>query len=148
MIWNWPKQGSALDAPMLALQGVLLLREKVTRPLERVLTTDATVTTLIAVPVPVDTSVKCTGEVVARRTGGAAGSANDGAGYDVRFVATNSAGTAALIGSATVTVIGESQAAWTVTVDASGGTIRVRVTGAADNTIQWRWAGRTISVKE
>jgi hypothetical protein len=139
--------GTALDAPMKALENVLLLREKVTRPLSRVQTTNATVTTLHEVSVPVDTTVKVTGEVVARRIGGVAGSANDGAGYDVRFVAKNTSGTAALIGAGTVTAIGESQAGWDVTL-ASGGNIRVRVTGAVDNTVEWRWAGKTISVKE
>lgn len=111
-------------------------------------TTDATVTTLYEADVPVDKTVIVTGYVVARRTGGSGGSANDGAGYRVEFVAKNTSGTAALIGAGSVTVLGESQAGWDVTLSASGGTIRVRVTGAASNNITWAWTGRTLSVKE
>lgn len=149
MIWSWPKIGNAaIDTPMKALENVLLLREKVVRPLSRVATTDATVTTLHEVPIPVDTTVGVTGYVVARRTGGSAGSANDGAFYTVTFAAKNTSGTAALIGAGTVTAVGESQAGWDVTLSASDGVIRVRVTGAADNNVQWRWGGKTLSVKE
>jgi hypothetical protein len=111
-------------------------------------TTDATVTTLLTLIIPVNTVVKVWGQVVARRTGGVAGATNDGAGYTVDFVATNTAGTAAIIGAASVTAIGESQAAWAVTVTFSGGNALVRVTGAAANNVTWIWSGKTLTVED
>lgn len=149
MQWHWPKFPGALavlDGPMKALESALAASAKYAPIQARVATTDATVTTLTALTIPVDTTVVVDGWVVARRTGGSSGSANDGAGYRVQFVAKNTSGTAALIGSGTVTTLGESQAGWDVTLSASGATIRVRVTGAANNNISWRWSGRSLSV--
>ena len=152
MTWNWTgmadrQLGPQLNGPMKKLENELAQSAKVLPGQHVVRTTDATVTTLYAYPVPVDQTTLIAGVVVARRTGGSAGSANDGAGYRVEVVAKNSAGTAAVIGD-DVTAVGESQAGWDVTVDASGGTIRVRVTGAADNNVTWTWSGKTLSVKE
>ena len=83
---------------------------------------------------------------MARRTGGASGATNDGAGYRVEFCAKNTTGTAALIGAGTVTVLGESQGGWDVTLSASGGNILIRVTGAAANNVSWAWSGKTLSI--
>lgn len=102
----------------------------------RVTTTDATVTTLATIPVPASTTLGVTGYVVARRTGGSAGTAEDGAYYRVETVYKNAAGTATAIGT-TVTAIGESQAAWDVTVSQSGGNVLIQVTGAVDNNVTW-----------
>lgn len=149
-MWAWQKLGgswSVLDTQMKDLQNFLQLSQKTRTASARAKTTDATVTTLETIPVPVDTVVHVTADVVARRTGGSSGSANDGAAYTLFCAATNSAGTAALIGSVTVTAK-ESQAGWDCTIDANGGNLRVRVTGAANNDIQWRAAYRTFSVKE
>lgn len=147
-MWTWSRHDdNGLNDRMYALQNYLGLSEKMRPVQSKVRTTDATVTTLHTHAIPVDTTVKVRGEVAARRTGGSGGSANDGAGYDVSFTAKNSAGTAALIGSATITSM-EDQAGWAVTVDASGGSIRVRVTGAANNNISWVFSGTSLSVKE
>jgi hypothetical protein len=73
---------------------------------------------------------------VARRTGGSAGTAEDGAGYQLNGVFKNVAGTATLIGQA-VSITHESQAAWTVDYNGSGGNVLVRVHGAANNDITW-----------
>lgn len=142
MRWN-PKDGQLLD-----LKNALEHAERNAYAHDRIKTTDATVTTLSTVVVPVDHTLLVDGFVVARRTGGLSGSTNDGAGYRVQFVAKNTAGTAALIGSGTITVLGESQAGWDVTLSASSGNILVRVTGAAQNDIEWRWTARAFSVKE
>lgn len=151
MAWAWKPVGGAIgaviDGPMKALENALKANEKYMPIKARVPTTDATVTTLYTAVIPVDTSVVVDGWIVARRTGGSSGAANDGAGYRVQFVAKNTSGTAALIGSGTVTTLGESQAGWDVTLSASGDGIRVRVTGAANNAISWRWSGRSVSVK-
>ena len=106
----------------------------------KVTTTDATVTTVQTYTIPASTTWAFDGYVVARRTGGVSGTAEDGASYRVEGVIKNAAGTATSIGS-TVTVIGESQAGWDVTVDVTGATARVRVTGASNNNVSWVYTG-------
>lgn len=133
---------------LVTLKSYLTLAERAMPSQEVVRATDATVTTLAAINVPVNKVIVCSGFVVARRTGGSSGSTNDGAGYTVEFCANNTSGTAALIGSGTVTALGESQAAWAVTLSASGNDIRVRVAGAANNSVTWKWSGRILTVGE
>jgi hypothetical protein len=145
MAWTWREP---LNDAMQQLQRYLGDAEKYLPVRSIVRTTDATVTTLFSANIPVNTTVIVEGYVAGRRTGGSGGAANDGAGYRVTFCAKNTSGTAALIGAGAVTVIGESQAGWDVTLDASGGTIRVRVTGAANNNITWAWTTKSLSVTE
>lgn len=102
----------------------------------RVATTNATVTTIQSLIVPSSTTLGIAGYVTARRTGGTAGTAEDGAFYRVEAVYKNAAGTATSIGS-TVTAIGESQAGWDVTLAASGTSVLIQVTGAANNNVTW-----------
>lgn len=108
----------------------------------RVTTTDATVTTIHSVACAASTSTGFHGYVTARRTGGSSGTAEDGAYYEVQFLATVTSGTAAIV-SSTVTTVAESQAGWDVTVAASGSTVLVKVTGAANNNITWHITGMT-----
>ncbi len=103
----------------------------------RVLTGDATVTTIHTYAVPASTTVKLKAEIVARRTGGTAGTAEDGAGYEFVGTYKNVAGTATLIGSVTALYTAESQAAWDATFTVSAGNVLVQVTGALDNSITW-----------
>jgi len=101
-------------------------------------TTNATPTTIGTIAVPAQTTRGIVAFVTARRGSGSAGTAEDGAFYEVKAVAKGNAGNnASLIGSALVTAIGESQAGWDVTVSTSGGTVLIRVTGAANNNIAW-----------
>lgn len=133
-----------LNRRMKALQGVVAsIMAGDVRVHARVQTTDATVTTIATEAMPVNTTTLVWGYVVARRTGGTAGSANDGAAYRVEFVAKNTAGTATVLAAATVTVIGESVAGWTVTATASSGNVLVQVTGAIDTNILWHWNRHT-----
>lgn len=149
MNWNPSKTGQpAIDDQLLALKNALDAADKYLPTLALIRTADATVTTLATLVVPVNQVVKVWGQVAAHRTGGSAGATNDGAGYTVDFVATNTAGTAAIIGAASVTAIGESQAAWAVTVTFSGGNALIRVTGAANNNVTWIWSGKSLTVKE
>lgn len=151
-MWTWerltdPIMGAVFDRPMKSLENELGIAAKTMPVQSKARTTDATVTTLHTQAIPVDTTLTLSGYVTARRTGGSAGTANDGAGYRVEFVAKNSAGTAAVIGSS-VNVIGESQAGWDVSVSASSGAVLVRVTGAASNSLSWVGSFKTLSVKE
>ena len=82
--------------------------------------------------------------LVARRT-----NANDeSAAYQVLGCIDRnaSAGTTAIVGSITKTVIAEDTAAWDIDVDAdtTNGSLRIRVTGEASKTINWVAHVRTV----
>ena len=115
----------------------------------RVATTDATPTTIHTLSVPATTTVGFTGTVVARRTGGASGTAEDGAFYEIAGVYKNVAGTATVVGAGpgpTVTVIGEDQGSWDITFSPTGATVEIQVNGAANNNVTWHLTLRTYSV--
>lgn len=108
-------------------------------------TVDATPTSTGTILIPSSRTVLITGYVTARRTGGAAGAAEDGAAYRFEGVYKTVGGTPTLIGQV-VTTIGESQAGWNVTMDAVAGGARVMVTGAVNNNIDWTVSGLTVRV--
>jgi hypothetical protein len=114
----------------------------------RVATTNATVTTLHTFTIPASTTVMIIAYVVARRTGGSAGTAEDGAAYRLQGSYKNVAGVATLIiPAATITTdVGESQTAWDATFDVTGATVRCRVTGATNNSIVWHMTAKVYSV--
>ena len=111
----------------------------------RVTTTDATVTTIHTVAIPATTTVALEAIIIARRTGGAAGTAEDGARYKLSAVFKNVAGTATIIGAVTKDA-DESQAGWDANYTASAGNILIEVTGALDNNITWHLMLRTYAV--
>jgi hypothetical protein len=100
-------------------------------------TTDATVTTLYTFTIPASTTFAISASVVARRTGGASGTAEDGAFYERVAAIKNVAGTATIIGSVATPITIEDQAGWDCTIDVTGATARVRITGAASNNVSW-----------
>jgi hypothetical protein len=96
------------------------------------------VTTLATIAVSASYTYLIEARIVARRTGGAAGTADDGASYVRRGTYTTKTGTVTLMGA--VEVIGtdrEDQAGWDATLDISTTNVRVRVTGAVDNNVTW-----------
>lgn len=111
----------------------------------RVTTTDATVTTLHTFTVPASTTYAVEVIVVARRTGGSSGTAEDGARYKLSGVYKNVTGTATIIGVVTA-LVDEDQAGWDATLDATGATVRVRVTGASNNNVVWHATARVYPV--
>lgn len=111
----------------------------------RVATTDATVTTIATIAIPTTTSVLIEARVVARRTGGSSGTAEDGAAYVIYALYKNVAGTATEINETTA-FTGESQSGWDCSVSGSGGDALIRVTGAANNNVTWHVTYRTYSV--
>lgn len=114
---------------------------------DTVTTTDATVTTLHTFTLPASTNVGMEVRVAARRTGGVSGTAEDGAYYILNALYKMVSGTTAtIIGSVAQTVVGESQAGWDATLDTTGATVRVRVTGAAGNTVVWKMWARVFPV--
>ncbi len=103
----------------------------------KVTTTDGTVTTLLSLALLDNQNYVAEAVVCVHRTGGVSGATNDGGGYVVRAVVKCTTSTAALIGSATTTTIGESTAGFDATIDTTGATLRVRVTGAATTNLAW-----------
>lgn len=106
----------------------------------RVTTTDATVTTIHTYAVAQSKQYGARVEVVARRTGGSSGTANDGGYYAGNVAFRNVSGTVTVNGVGTaidIPVVYENQAAWAVDVIQSGTNIIVRVTGAANNNVTW-----------
>lgn len=112
----------------------------------RTATTDATVTTLHTFTVPASTTYYIHATVVARRTGGTGGTAEDGAGYEIIGTYKNVSGTATLIGAVSALYTAEDQAGWNATFDTTGATVRVRITGAADNNISWHMTARVYPI--
>lgn len=105
----------------------------------RVNTTDATVTTLATIPLKASYTYLIEARVVARRTGGSAGAVDDGAVYVIRGGYTMVGGVATAISGTTpqAAFTDEDQAGWAATLDTSGTTVRVRVTGAVNNNVTW-----------
>lgn len=112
----------------------------------RVATTDATPTALATIAVTQFTTLQIRCSVTARRTGGTAGTDGDGAAYWIDIALKNESGTAAEIAAETLTVVGEDQAAWTVTAAVSSGNEVLSVTGAVDNNVTWHATCRTYQV--
>ena len=106
-------------------------------------TTTAAQTTIVTCPIPASTIVMIEARVVARRTGGTAGVAEDGAGYLILFTWKNIAGVATAIGAPVPAATMESQGAWNVVAVANGANVDVKVTGAANNTIDWKASVQT-----
>lgn len=104
----------------------------------RVGTNDATQTTLLTIPLQAGHTTLVRVRVVARRTGGSAGTAEDGAAYELMHAFNVLSGVATSLSGSMVTVFAkENQAGWDADIVASGQSALVRVTGATNNTIVW-----------
>lgn len=112
----------------------------------RVATTDATVTPLATVALTAFKTTQFFCAVTARRTGGTAGTDEDGAAYLVQVAYKVVAGAATEIAAETLTVIGEDQAAWTITWAPTAGNAILSVTGAANNNVTWHATCRSYQV--
>lgn len=99
-------------------------------------TTNATTTTLMQVATASSTTIAIEVIVVAKRTGGSAGTAGDSARYKLSALFRNVAGVVTQVGTTTVTA-DESVAAYDCILDISGTLIRVRVTGVLNTNIRW-----------
>ena len=103
----------------------------------RITTTDATVTTIDTIGTTSNNCIMIETQVVARRTGGTAGTAGDIAAYKRIAAFKNVGGVLTQIGATTDASTFESQAGWDCTVAVSGTNILVRVTGALNNNVTW-----------
>lgn len=108
-------------------------------------TGDDTPTTISTTPIPAGTIVDVEARVAGRRTGGSAGSAEDGAGYKAWATFQNIGGSAVLIAS--TVEARESDSGWDVSFDVSGANGVIQVTGNADTSINWRCRYSTLEVE-
>jgi hypothetical protein len=102
----------------------------------RVATTDATVTTLQTIPITASRTYYIESVIIARRTGGTAGTADDGAAYEVSTAYTTKAGTVTAITAPTVLERAD-VIAYNATFTISGTNVLVEVTGVLDTNITW-----------
>lgn len=102
----------------------------------RVATTDATVTTLDTFAITASRTYVIDSRVIGRRTGGAAGTADDGVIFHLESSYTTKAGVVTLLGSATIQ---SAQDNVNVLVEhtISGTNVLVRVTGDTNNNYVW-----------
>ena len=102
----------------------------------QVATTDATATTLVSITVPTDATLLIRAKMIGRRTGGASGANGDAAVYE-RTARYKNVGGTVTINQLQSDYTSEDQLGWNGTMDVSGTSARLRVTGAANNNITW-----------
>jgi hypothetical protein len=76
-------------------------------------------------------------QIQGHRTGGAAGAADDSAGYVIAGTFKNSSGVVTQVATTTVIHSAEDQAGWDADFNISGTDVEVRVKGATDNNVDW-----------
>lgn len=103
----------------------------------RITTTDATTTTINTIAISASNTYMIEARIVARRTGGAAGTADDGAVYIIVGSFTTKTGTVTQLGTTTTVHSGEDQGAWGAQFTVSGANVLVQVTGAGSNNVTW-----------
>jgi hypothetical protein len=86
--------------------------------------------------IPADTTMLIEAVVVARRTGGASGTAQDGGGFIWYGTFKNVGGTATIISAPILNAMSD-QASWTIGYGIAGDLINIQATGAAANNIMW-----------
>ena len=102
----------------------------------RTTTRDGAAKTIRSFGCPARTTTLIEAVVTARRTGGSAGTAEDGGAYRIAAAFANIGGVATAIGSPASYSM-ESQAGWGIAFLASGANVLLQVTGAANNDVSW-----------
>lgn len=147
---NWAVGTTVQDARLFVLQNTLggevfSLSSTATNddPREwviqgRAATTNATPATLATIPIAASNTYLIHAHVIARRTGGVAGTADDGAAYSLKSAYTTKTGTVTLLGgSALEAVVKEDVGAYDAALVISGTDVIVQVTGVANTNITW-----------
>lgn len=129
-------RGYNLEVKTTLNNGNWLLSSSNKRITATVDTTTATVTTLDSFTIPTNSVVLVEAKILARRTGGAVGAVGDSASYIRRARYKNVGGTVTVL-SVTTEYTSEDVAGYNATLDATGTTGRVRVTGVANTNITW-----------
>lgn len=134
---NGPVLQPTLGSEVLVLQSTATNDDpRVGTSQNRIATTDATPTTLHTVPITASRTYIIQATVIARRTGGAAGTADDGAAYRLMSAYTTKAGTVTLLG-VMENINPEDVAAYACALVISGTDVIVQVTGVLNTTITW-----------
>lgn len=100
-------------------------------------TTDGAATTIATIPITASRTYGIVANVRGRRTGGVAGTADDGAFYVRHFMVTTKAGTVTANSTGASDTAIEDQAGFNVTGTGSGANFLLQVTGATDNNVDW-----------
>lgn len=100
-------------------------------------TEDDTQTTISSIEMPTLTTATIEAKVLARRTGGSAGTDEDGLVVIMRAAFKNVAGAATQIGTTEFIFNEKDQPAWDVVFSTSAGNVLIEVTGAVDNDVDW-----------
>lgn len=103
----------------------------------RTTSTNGTAVTIDTIPTTTDTCIMIDSKVIARRTGGTAGTAGDIAAYGRRAAFKNVGGVLTQVGTTTAIGTYESQVGWDCTIVGSGTNILVQGTGALNNNVTW-----------
>lgn len=111
----------------------------------KITTTDDSATAALRVPVQTGKTTMIIAYIVARRTGGEAGTEGDSAWYRLEGAYKNVNGTLTGVGSPGL-YGGEDQATWDFYFTAGNGEVVVTAKGAIDNNITWEGAASTYVV--
>nr|QBR99073.1 hypothetical protein [Faustovirus mariensis] len=102
----------------------------------KVTTTGAATSTVGVVTIPANTTVLIQAFITGRRTGGSAGTAEDGGGFIWYGTFKNIAGTATVVAAPSYTAMTD-QAAWVIGYTIAAGDVNVNVTGSVNNNVAW-----------
>ena len=111
----------------------------------KVVTTDATPTAAVRVPIDSGKTIMVNAYIAARRKGGISGTDGDSAWYNLIGAYKNVSGTLTGIGTPSI-VGGEDQPGWDFYFTTSGNEIVLTVLGAAGNEITWEGSLSTYTV--
>ncbi len=101
-------------------------------------TTDATVTTLRTIPIVDNRTYYIRSYVTAARTGGSAGTDDDGGVYQIQWMVTTKAGTVTGTNLSNGNASAEDESSYSASLGVSGSNVVVQVAGVANTNINWR----------
>ena len=127
-----------LDTEVSQMMGTQIGTSRAARRAGNVETTNATTTTVLSIPLASKTAGLLRVEIGASRF------ATDDSGAWRITARVRHNGTAASVPASTAELTSTSDAAWAVSVTASGDDILVRVTGAASQTVRWTAAAELV----
>lgn len=139
---------AALDATNAAAGALAAEQQEITLN-ARVATTDNTLTTLYTFAVPNNTVYTIHATVLAKRTGGSAGSAGDALLWTFLGLLSNVAGTVSIIDTPDTVLkrsVTSSQTTWIVTPSVSGANALVKVKGPVNNNIDWQLIAKVVNI--
>ncbi len=108
-------------------------------------TTNATPATIATIPLDASTTTLVTAFVVARRTGGSAGTAEDGLAFVINGAFKMISGVATQIGLSLPTIV-QDKFIWNANLIVSSGNVLVQGTGAINTNINWKVVYQIIKV--